>query len=87
MFSAVAVTMDSIMKPVLGTPTGTGSCPPAGWRRNPDAEDIRELRVALVLVDEDEAARVHQTLDAATAETPRKAGSSMEKTNGNSWLA
>ena len=30
MFSAVAVTMDSIMKPVLGTPTGSGVLPTGG---------------------------------------------------------
>ena len=29
-FRAVAVTMDSIMKPVLGTPTGTGLGPTGG---------------------------------------------------------
>ena len=30
MFSAVAVTMDSIMKPVFGTPTGSGVLPTGG---------------------------------------------------------
>ena len=34
-FRAVAVTMDSIMKPVLGTPTGTGLGPTGG---NGDAD-------------------------------------------------
>src|SRR6185437_8259386 len=37
------------------------------WDRDAyaDAEDVREFRVALVLVDQDEAARVGQTVDAA----------------------
>ena len=58
MFFAVAVTIDSIMKPVFGTPTGTGVLPTGGIAtQTPMREDIRECRVALVLVDEDEAAR------------------------------
>ena len=51
-----------------------------------DGEDVREGRVALVLVDEDEAARIGQALDAGTAGTPRNAGSIMEKAKGSSWL-
>ena len=53
MLCAVAVTIDSIMKPVFGTPVGTGV---ASDRRDRDAdadrEDVGVGRVALVLVDQ-----------------------------------
>ena len=54
------------MKPVFGTPIGTGV---GRNRRNRDADtdakDVRECRIALLLVDDDEAARIGQALDAA----------------------
>ena len=53
MLCAVAVTIDSIMKPVFGTPTGTRRL---ADRRDGDAdadrEDVGEGGIALVLVDQ-----------------------------------
>jgi hypothetical protein len=75
----MAVTMLSIMKPVLGTPDGHGRL--AGGRdgdADAQTEDIGEGRIALVLVDHDEAARIGQPSMPRTAATPRKAGSIIE---------
>ena len=53
------------MKPVFGTPTGTGVLPTGGIAtQTPTAKISGKGRVALMLVDQDEAARVGQTLDA-----------------------
>ncbi len=63
---AVAVTMDSIMKPVFGTPVGTGVADTGAIATpTPIAKDVREFRIALRLVDQDEAARIGQAFDAA----------------------
>ena len=40
MFSAVAVTMDSIMKPVFGTPQGTGVGPTGGMATQTPTEKM-----------------------------------------------
>ena len=62
----MAVTIDSIMKPVFGTPTGTGVLPTGGMAtQTPMPKTLRVFGVALVLVDEDEAARIDQPVDAA----------------------
>ena len=55
-FRAVAVTMDSIMKPVLGTPTGTGLAPPAEWRCRRRPRRFRERLVPLLAVHRHETA-------------------------------
>ena len=74
----MAVTMLSIMNPVLGTPDRHRRLPD---RRYCDAdaerEDVRERRIALVLVDQHEAARIDQSFDAADRSMPRNAGSIM----------
>ena len=58
--------MDSIMKPVFGTPTGTGVLPTGGMAtQTPMPNTFGIGRIALVLVDEDEAARIGQSFDAA----------------------
>ena len=88
MLWAVAVTMDSIMKPVFGTPHGTGVGPIGGIAtQTPTAKMFGILRVPLVLVDEDEAARIGQPLDAAHRLMPRKAGSIIEIAEGQFLLA
>jgi hypothetical protein len=66
-----AVTMLSIMKPVLGTPTGTGVGPIGGMATQTPSEDVLEGGVALVLVDQDEPARIGQALDAIAPQERR----------------
>ena len=65
MFSAVAVTIDSIMKPVFGTPTGSGVLPTGGMAtQTPIAKMFGKAGLRWCLSIEDEAARIGQALDA-----------------------
>ena len=77
------------MNPVLGTPHGTGVGPMGGIAtQTPTREHVAEGRVALVLVDQHEAARIDQACRSRAAPaTPRKAGSIMAKANGSSCVA
>ena len=59
-FRAVAVTIDSIMNPVFGMPTGTGVGPLGDGDTNANAEYLRIGWIALVFVRQNEAARVGQ---------------------------
>ena len=84
-FRAVAVTMDSIMKPVLGTPTGTGLGPTGGMAMQTPTRRFRGTPCSAACGPPSTKPRglVSPSMS-RTAPTPRNAGSIMEKTNGNS---
>jgi hypothetical protein len=75
MFLAVAVTIDSIMNPVFGTPTGTGGGSDGSNRdAHADRENIRIFGITLMLVDNHEAAGIGELLDAANGADAAKGG-------------
>ena len=83
-FRAVAVTMDSIMKPVLGR-HGTGLGPTGGMAMQTPTPKISGNALFRCLRSTVTKPRglVSPSMS-RTAPTPRNAGSIMEKTNGNS---
>ena len=65
-FRAVAVTMDSIMKPVLGTPTGTGLGPTGGMAmQTPTPKDFERRLIPLLAVHRLKTARIGEPFDVA----------------------
>ena len=79
-FRAVAVTMDSIMKPVLGTPTGTGLGPTGGMAMETPTPKISGNALFRCLRSTVTKPRglVSPSMS-RTAPTPRNAGSIMER--------
>ena len=88
MLLAVAVTIDSIMKPVFGTPQATGVGPIGGMAtQTPTENTFLKFRILLVLVGDDETAWIDQPSMPRNGAMPRKAGNIIEKPNGNSFVA
>ncbi len=79
MLVAVAVTMDSIMKPVLGTPTGSGVLPTGGMATpTPMPKTFGNFGLRWYLSMRMKPRGLVRPSMPATAETPRKAGSIIE---------
>ena len=86
MLRAVAVTIDSIMKPVFGTPTGTGVLPTGGIAtQTPTAKISGKAGLRWCLSTRMKPRGLVSPSMPRTAATPRKAGSSIAKTLGSSW--
>ena len=78
-FRAVAVTMDSIMKPVWARPPAPGSAPPANGD-DADPEDFGERLVPLLAVHRHETARIGEPFDVADRADPAERGQHPGKT-------
>jgi hypothetical protein len=79
MFIAVAVTMDSIMKPVLGTPTGTGVAPTGAMATHtPTAKMLGKAGLRWCLSTMTKPRGLVSFSMPRTASTPRNAGSIIE---------
>ena len=86
MLWAVAVTMDSIMKPVLGTPTGTGVGPIGGIAtQTPTAKISGYFGFCWCLSTMVKPRGFDRPSIPETGLIPRKAGSIMEKAKGSSF--
>ena len=86
MLRAVAVTIDSIMKPVFGTPTGTGVLPIGGIAtQTPTAKISGKAGLRWCLSIRMKPRGLVRPSMPRTAATPRNAGSSIAKTLGSSW--
>ena len=86
-FRAVAVTMDSIMKPVLSTPTGTGLGPTGGMAMQtaPTPKISGNALFRCLRSTVTKLARIGEPFDVADRADPAGTRNSiMEKTNGNS---
>ena len=62
---AVAVTIDSIINPVFGTPVGTGVAATGGMATPTPTPKCSEGRISLMLVDQNESARICKALNPA----------------------
>src|SRR5690606_33891761 len=83
MLRTMVVTIDSIMKPVLGAPVATGVASTGGIATHTPAAKMRGwfgLRWCLSTMTKPRG--LHSPSTAATASTPRKAGSSIAYLNG-----
>ena len=79
MFRAVAVTIDSIMKPVFGTPTGTGVAPTGAIAtQTPIANTFGNVGLRWYLSTMTKPRGLVSFSMPRTAPTPRKAGSIIE---------
>ena len=88
MFLAMAVTMLSIMKPVLGTPTGTGVLPVGAMAtQTPSAKTLGKVGLRWCLSTMMKPRGLVRPSMPRTAATPRKAGSIIEKAKGRSCVA
>ena len=87
-FCAVAVTIDSIMKPVLGTPTGSGVFPTGGMAtQTPIEKMFGKAGLRWCLSARMKPRGLVRPSIPRTASTPRNAGSSIENANGSSCFA
>ena len=88
MFWAVAVTMDSIMKPVFGTPQGTGVGPMGGMAtQTPTAKTFLYFGLRWCLSMMVKPRGFDNPSMPRKGAMPRKAGSIMEKPKGSSFVA
>ena len=88
MLWAVAVTIDSIMKPVLGTPQGTGVGPVGGMAtQTPTAKMFGYFGFLWNLSIKVKPRGLDSPSMPRIAGMPRKAGSIMEKPKGSSFAA
>ena len=87
MLCAVAVTMDSIMKPVFGTPTGTGVGPIGAMAtQTPTAKTLGKVGLLWCLSTSTKPRGLVSFSTPRTAGTPRKAGSIMANAKGRSCV-
>ena len=85
MLRTMVVTIDSIMKPVLGAPVGTGVASTGGIATHtPAAKIFGYFGLRWCLSTTTKPRGLHSPSTAATASTPLNAGSNMANLNGSS---